>query len=200
MANYLYNGVELPALPEYDESAYPYAHLGTDNGSSLGYPDASVVSLLLYSVAGVVDADNANLTFTGPFSCISYLFTDSQDIVNLLVENGVSATVGSWVALEQYERAEGDVDGMSLDESLVWANYDILLNDGTIYLAASEPVPVGNNITIPDKASFMLGYLTGQRLRKMRVIEPVIEATQTEDELYISSARAVQIGEVLEVW
>ena len=173
MANYLYNGAELPDIDTVwtDKEAYPYAFIQTTtNGgaclrlsSGIPYCDGTYIR-------------GENISYKG------YDFFAGETV---------------WAFYKTTANYTGPYFGI---EHSLWASADILNEDGTVYLAASEPVPVGNNITIPDKASFMLGYLTGQRLRKMRVIEPVIEATQTEDELYISSARAVQIGEVLEVW
>lgn len=58
----------------------------------------------------------------------------------------------------------------------VWSNYDIYYADdvadvgGTLYLAATDPVPVGTPIT--DPLSFAMGWQLGQRLR-MRGKKPV---------------------------
>ena len=70
--NFLYNGVKLPALPEWDKEKYPYAAMNL--GANYG---------VLY-----------------------------------LLDNALMA--------KQFQ----------------WANFDILNEDGTLYLAASDPVPV----------------------------------------------------------
>ena len=178
MANYLYNGVVLPDINEVwtDKETYPYAciTIDTSNGYDLYILSCSAVDMFITS--GGVVANNGSGKF------ILYVLIADEDAAR---EN--DAVANEWCLA-------GENEGNTLfgtPDSLIYSNRDILNTDGTVYLAASEPVPVDNNITIPDKASFMLGYLTGQRLRKMRVIEPVIEATQTEDELYSSTEYAV---------
>lgn len=37
MGNYLYNGVELPELPEWDKTAYPYAYIVDNTAVVTGY-------------------------------------------------------------------------------------------------------------------------------------------------------------------
>lgn len=47
-----------------------------------------------------------------------------------------------------------------------WANYDVYDTDGTLYLAASEPVPVTSPYI--DPKSLLMGYRVGCILRAMR--------------------------------
>ena len=35
-----------------------------------------------------------------------------------------------------------DKDGISLPKNIKWANFDILNEDGTLYFAGSEPIPI----------------------------------------------------------
>lgn len=46
---------------------------------------------------------------------------------------------------------------------VVWSNTDVYDSTGTLYLAATDPVPVGTPIT--DPLSFAMGWQLGQRLR-----------------------------------
>jgi hypothetical protein len=52
-----------------------------------------------------------------------------------------------------------------------WTNTDILNEDGSLYLAASDPIPVGGEPI--DPTSFMQGWLVGRRLAGMRKRPPI---------------------------
>lgn len=101
---YLYNGVRLPKLPEWDKTAYPYAVLyETDT------------SYYLYCFAEAKQA-----TLTGGVSCWGYgcAFGLSDGVWN----PRTALLTGSYTTF--------------------WANYDVYDSDGTLYMSASEPVPV----------------------------------------------------------
>ena len=51
------------------------------------------------------------------------------------------------------------------DTAPVWSNAEVLTLDGSVYLAASEPVPVGG---IGGNDDFTKGYLVGAELRRRR--------------------------------
>lgn len=53
-----------------------------------------------------------------------------------------------------------------LSYRIIWCNTDIVGEDGTLYLAASAPVPVSPVQINP--AAFMQGFLAGQALRRNR--------------------------------
>lgn len=132
MANYLYNGVEAPALPQLtatEQETYPIAMINK-NGR------------LIYCSA-VYDADADGRVTVSLFSTIVY------DVVD-----------GQWVKQSTYP----------MTFKPVWTNTDILNEDGTIYLAASEPIPVGGEPI--DPTSFMQGYIVGRRLAGMRGKNP----------------------------
>ncbi len=109
-AAYLYNGVKLPKLPEWDKETYPYAYI-TGNISSGAYYLHCTVSVKTAATGGrMVFAEGA----------IHYKVKD-----------------GLWV--------EHNIAGL---DPVVWSNTDVYYSDsveevgGTLYLAASEPVPV----------------------------------------------------------
>ena len=134
--NYLYNGVELPALPEWDKEIYPYA-----------------------------------LIFKATFDAYILFLTDVKGTyANAVVYYDGNRTDCSC--------AQGDADWSEFSEVLsfvryiasstryIWSNYDILNSDGSIYLAASDPIPV----TAPalDPLSLFMGWKAGNWVARQR--------------------------------
>lgn len=131
MANYFYNGVELPALPE---TTQPYA------------------VVFVGSVSGKYCCDfsesEATVTNTGTYS---NLWTEYYQL-----DDGV------WVS------HSGTIGGQ-----LVWANYNVYVADnenygelaGTIYLAASDPIPVNPAPTL-DPTALLMCWQVGNRIRQ----------------------------------
>ena len=131
MANYLYNGVELPQIPEWDKETYPYV--------------AMTIS------ANVVNA----LMSTEPLGVDDFDLSDDRV--------GIKYYINTELNPDTWELAANTNIGYIKP---FWANYDVLNEDGTIYLAATEPVPVGGEPI--DPTSFMQGWLVGRRLAGMR--------------------------------
>lgn len=132
---YLYNGYRMPPLPEWDKTAYPYAVITSKTDTdepSLAYLVLST-SPLCYRTALVL----RKLYSTAPGSSIVYLRNTSADgVINKY-----------WERREHYDMASFDADkevfSMSNNIQPTWANYTFMkYNDGTVYLEASEPVPV----------------------------------------------------------
>ncbi len=150
MANYLYNGVELPALPKWDKEQYPYAHIEfwPYNGVTVDF-----YLLCLYSTVSKVYHPYPNLNefvITAPFPRKE--FVPSRTTVWVDMEDITEGTKACYVNDDnEFHR-------------VIWSNYDIVGEDGTVYLAASAPIPV-NPI---DPNSLVQGYLVGCRLRAMR--------------------------------
>lgn len=115
MANYLYNGVELPALPEYDKNTYPYAYI---------IPELSGDGFELATLSNRKTTPYKN-------TCLFHKEIDTG--LRWVVQDG------AWVTTSFYGVRNTPV---------IWSNTDIYYKDnvedvgGTIYLAASEPVPV----------------------------------------------------------
>lgn len=110
IVGYSYNGVTLPALPEYDSETYPYAYIGM-NGDNY-----------IFAVS------EAEKTFNGSVSgTISFINKPRWKY------DGT-----------EWAKVTGATSYMTVT-SLVWCNTDVYRNEsygGTLYLAASEPVPV----------------------------------------------------------
>ena len=107
---YLYNGIRLPALPEWDKVMYPYAFIETTFG--LYY---------LRVLANPLTPDGDSFRFNAPG-----LVAGAQIDV---VTGGYSGWNG-WSEVTDNTRTP------------IWSNYDVLTADGTVFLAASDPVPV----------------------------------------------------------
>ena len=112
---YLYNGVRLPPLPEWDKEAYPYAVL---QGMNTSYR-FNVSSLPIYTVVN-----------------------DGHEYVTVSPD----AEGDNWEFNKGYEAWKRSIFGGGVVPIVAipvfWANYDVQYEDGTLYLAASEPVPV----------------------------------------------------------
>lgn len=131
MPRCLYNGIELPQLPEWDKTLYPYAF----------------VYKIISSKYGLVVC-NSQPYYNGDNVCI--------DGAGLMC--GVSVDSDKWVAPHTASyKSYG---------SVFWTNTDILNSDGTIYLAASDPIPVST--FIPDPSSLTMGWLVGRRIAGQR--------------------------------
>lgn len=143
---YLYNGVELPALPFLD--TYPYVVMYQSVNSSTG----EVVAPYLYQ-----------------FFCSEspiYLTTASNN-GELVIYMEVPCSHYNYY-LDGYTNSNGDtgwVQGITNKNwggtyikycDFIWANHDVLNVDGTVYLAASDPVPVSSSSTSSTNDRFGL--------------------------------------------
>lgn len=106
---YSYNGVILPALPEWDREMYPYAFIGHN----------FIMTPILYVASEI---------------------THGYDDYDYWVAYGVriatyDGTANAWT---ESDGAESYQNVSRID----WANFDVLNEDGSVYLSASEPIPV----------------------------------------------------------
>lgn len=123
---YLYNGIRLPALPEWDREMYPYAYIIKSNSSDSYF-------LCVYDDRAVYDE---KYEYT---PCIVDTHGDNKaQLRKYYVSNGEWAYALGGKVTTPY--------GLSFaggsSDTPVWCNTDILNEDGTVYLPASEPVPV----------------------------------------------------------
>ena len=145
MAASRYNGVKLPALPEWDTAAYPYAHI-----QYITYRDGSFIAHLRCSDL--------------PFHAGSGTVTVPAGAV-MLVQSCIKAgTEPSWGTAYAVMNPSLALDG----DTVIWCNTDIPDESGAIFLAASEPVPV-QAVTIPDfhLNSWLTGFVIGLSGRPM---------------------------------
>ena len=129
--SYLYNGVELPALPEWDKTKYPYAVITQHLGGTQYW-------LKIFSKPVV---DRVGYGKCRQATCISTStawgdFTEETDFG----EDGTTITL------------------------IVWTNHDVYLADRTLYMAASDPIPVIQR----NPSAMLLGFQVGQAIRRMR--------------------------------
>lgn len=120
---FLYNGVKLPALPEWDRNRYPYAfiYIVTLDGTTGVYT-------LVVSSSSVMGYDGNGIIC--PAATVGQRYTVSED---------------SWAAA-----AASDDFYIKRDNLIytVWANFDVLNSDGSVYVAASDPVPVADKFPL----------------------------------------------------
>ena len=127
---YLYNGVRLPKLPEWDKAKYPYAVLAYGTGESVPYwVYFCEKQPYINSDDEIVINEKTGGTLVSPTgtSAIYYRYYNLEDTVGW-EDNSTPASLLSPITLEK--------------TNVFWCSADILNTDGTVFLAASEPVPV----------------------------------------------------------
>lgn len=142
MAKYLYNGIELPALPEWNRVAYPYAALimcTYTEGQNLEIGD---LSLHVSNAPWMAVGDNTSLTDGVTDTKPNYTYYYSKREWEMYE--------GGYVHINL---RDDPVVGFGSAWKLIWSNHDIYSYEydseikeyvplGTLYLAASDPVPV----------------------------------------------------------
>lgn len=114
---YLYNGVRLPALPEWDREKYPYAVIVFRKATEEYY---------LYTLSNKVHGE------TVIFDTYYYRSKAPYDCFH--IEND------SWVWW--FFQEDGDLNSNPKTHTIIWANHEIIDVDGSVFLDATEPVPV----------------------------------------------------------
>lgn len=136
MANYFYNGIELPALPEWDKEKYPCAFI-------YYYDDSIVVAshVIILSPTPIV-AYVSSFPWVTPST---YGFKNDSENFNYFICN---VDENEWRGLFEHDGRFYKPDIKS-----IWANHDVLIENTTdIYLPASDPVPV------PDEPESVLAW------------------------------------------
>lgn len=131
MADLLYNGVAVPALPDYDGETYSYIALRKNE-------DGTTFNLYCCKSPPIINSAGrivfANQTLGG---CVAYSYTN-----------------GEWIG-PTYSTA---LVGLSTTvDGVFWSNADILNPDGTVFLEASDPV----SATWSGLQSWLIGYVLG---------------------------------------
>lgn len=129
MANYLYNGVELPVLPEWNKETHPHGIVGYS--SNYGY-------MFSYSDTLWIADNNGEIR---PPRFLTYKLSDDGT---------------AWVS----------TGGVIDDITPIWTNTDIYNEDGTLYLAASDPIPVAAPAL--DPLSLFMGWKAGNWVARQR--------------------------------
>lgn len=141
--NYLYNGVELPALPEWDKEAYPYAVIAWNYVMAKYMFMASSAPILRYRYGVDGDAELEGFSVKAPR--IGRLLTD-----------------GVWG--DAVSLSSNCVMGVKDNTDIIWSNTDLINEDGSTYLSASDPVPVPQL----NPAALMQGFFGGMRQKEQR--------------------------------
>lgn len=81
-------------------------------------------------------------------------------------------------------------------ETLLWANHDILNSNGSVYLAASDPVPVVTNTL--DPTALLMGWLVGKRVAGLRKTQTDVPVVPDEPIAYLYNG--VRLPDINEVW
>ena len=148
MANCLYNGAILPALPK---NAYPYSAIHINILSATEYMAELVCS-------------TCALTFSDGFISSS-LIASEDGTLTVYTANQAATEWKQGTDGEKNFTAGESVYSFALGD-LKWSNYDILNTDGTLYLAASDPIPIPAPVI--DPLSMWLGYQAGQWVVRQR--------------------------------
>ena len=140
--NYLYNGVELPDIytvytPEVQKEL-PLAVIfdSTEGGTTYGS-----TSLWLFKTYEYTESTSYKLAIIATDGC---KYCSLED--------------GLWSEATEYDGLYPTL----VFKYLKWSNFDILNKDGSVYLAASEPIP----IYPPNPTAMLMGYMVGQAIRK----------------------------------
>ena len=147
MANFLYNGMELPNIDAVwtDKTAYPYAIITSFDAALVGYSGSSTIYLL--DASGVAHYNNNGVCYKNPpyLSC-SWFCSYDPDVCSYLSGMGLPITVGEWGGSSPSDIGSGSAQ--SVVGTVFWSNADILNTDGSVYLAASTPIRVGSKLNI----------------------------------------------------
>ena len=141
MANYLYNGMEFPAPPEWNKEKYPFAVISKD-----------AFNYYFYITGKEINESLTGTIHNGWHCRVPYV--------------KYQKTGNEWVYQSQGDSIGSLGDGV-ITSKVYWTNTDLYYNDGTLYLAASEPIPVG---TAPglDPLSMWLGWKAGNWVARQR--------------------------------
>lgn len=124
---YLYNGVRLPPLPDVDRTKYPFVYIWYNTAFQGGY-------CVIFS----------SVTFHRIF--VHYDILDSDGWQMLANEDGNIIRYFMWLSKGEFAWELNASESILRDDvqgdDPIWANYNVLDENGETVLAASEPVPV----------------------------------------------------------
>ena len=114
---YLYNGVRLPALPEWDREAYPYYYIYHTESATILYCMKSY------------ECRRTNVLFGAEGWCV----TGPENYLRAKLNNGV------W---EPFSDGGSILYPTSYMWTVAWANFELLNEDGSLLREASKPDPI----------------------------------------------------------
>ena len=126
--NYSYNGVWLPALPEIDETEYPYLLIRFNETNEC-------YDLFASNVRPYYNAPH--VVIPAPYNYSKYFITSNNE----------------WKHSHIYA---DELENVTFDATVVvWANVDILASNGEVFLAASIPVIAGEKTWFIKKSTLV---------------------------------------------
>lgn len=146
MAKYLYKGLELPALPEWDKTAYPYAYI-----YYVGETPTFCTLVLIPAAAEIVYEEGTSAIL---FATTHYRSYYARSVDEQWDDNGITETSGSIYLLKPW------LDYPDNYTVLQWTNFNVYNKDNELMFPESDPVPVEE--PTPDDENFDLkSWLTG---------------------------------------
>lgn len=142
---YLYNGVRLPKLPEWDREKYPYAYITV----SESYNYTSVTLRLYQSMFTAINAD-----WSGGWELLGDGDDYSEAKLTYKTADGIADTTWSDFKTTAFTFVLGTVvvDGVTKQyrarictypsDDVVWSNHSFSGPNGEDWITASEPIPV----------------------------------------------------------
>lgn len=154
----LYNGVKLPDVnTAYCKENYPCAFIVTETADN-------ITTAWLYLTANPVQIAPGLSGLKIPAGGYAQYICYTGSAVNNNPYAGYNYWKVSILTGDNATSFDAPKDGET-----AWSNHDVYNTDGTLYLAASDPVPVGGGSFTIDQASFLAGYKAGAELRRLRV-------------------------------
>lgn len=163
---YYFNGVELPALPEYDKTEYPYAWI-----TEYRNPQTDKTIYYIFNVASEVYPHKFEISSYG-----GWLSAYTPDGIKGDKLQYDPAKHDDWYTTGEFLKFPDGFNGMlvaegghiePLDEWLkeyipIWSNFDILDTDGSVYFTkCDDPVPVEDEDDGVQLYSWLIGFLIG---------------------------------------
>ena len=191
-----YNGYILPALPEWIRAKYPYAFIGKN---ALFNP--SYYYLVAVDKVGYIGMYGGEDMFGPGYTLGAYGLGDSEKLLTRCdwfvaanseaiedIEDTFPGITDTEWLLDKENYKNVSCGGTS--QNIIWSNHDILNEDGTLRIAASDPIPVEEE----TPTVMLLGWLVGRQIAGQRskprtdVWETIIdkEVTQTADTGYVA--------------
>lgn len=147
-----YNGVVLPALLdlEYNGNTYPYVFMVKEKVSSIPYcvrasMDKTYIQEGQLSDGRITESIYINYPFLltrhseNPNDVWSYYDNDLEQYV---YGEWTRHTSEEWGNKPSAPTMTISIDGEPTGANIIWSNHDILYPDGTVFFAASDPIPI----------------------------------------------------------
>lgn len=144
MDKYLYNGLELPALPEWDTTAYPYAYI-----YYVGETPAFCTLVLVPADAEIVYEEGTSAIL---FSTTHYRSYYARSVDEQWDDDGITETEGSIYLFKPM------VDYPMAYTVVQWTDFDVYTKDNMLLFLRSNPVLIEEGF---DLKSWLTGFALG---------------------------------------